>query len=98
MPRIGAVERLEVNETFATLLLIVVMALACIGVFGFASALLNSFFPGATHAATLTVTSSSTSTAVNDSSSSSQMLRAAAAVGARSVPPRAMIHIRAIWF
>lgn len=98
MPRlIGAVERLEVNQTFATLLLIVVMALACIGVFGFASALLNSLFPGATHAATVTLTSGTASTTVSTSSSISQTTGSAVVVG-KPVPSYDTIRIRATRF
>src|SRR5271157_3686483 len=49
-----------VSQTFATLLLIVVMAVACIGVFGFVNVVLGSFFHVATSAtATTTATTAS---------------------------------------
>jgi hypothetical protein len=54
-----------VSPTFATLLLIVVMAVACIGVFGFVNLVLGSIFHGAassTAATIVTLTTNSTST------------------------------------
>jgi hypothetical protein len=61
---LGKVDKREktVTRTFATLLLIVIMALACIGVFGFVTLVLGPFIPAAVSPATASYSQTSTVT------------------------------------